>query len=76
MASLNRQKSYGEITGDTEGRRYEQDGKYFDARGEEIVNKAAPAAPAKPAAPAPVKPVAQAAPAPVKSAVDEQLAKQ
>ena len=73
MTTLNRQKPYGEIIGDTQGRKYEQDGKYFGANGDEVVDKSKQAAPAKPAAPAPPKPVVAA---PVKSAVDEQLAKQ
>lgn len=73
MATLNRQKSYGEIVGDLQGRKYEQDGKYFGTNGEEIVDKSKQAAPAKPAAPVAPKPAVDPA---AKSLVDDQLAKQ
>lgn len=42
MKTLDRQKSYGTIHGDTEGRVYEQDGAIFDAEGNEWQSLAPP----------------------------------
>lgn len=36
MATLDRSRDFGEIMGDSEGRRYCQDGLYFDANGNQI----------------------------------------
>jgi hypothetical protein len=40
-ATLDRRRSYGVISNDDEGRRFEQDGKYFDVVGKEISPKPA-----------------------------------
>lgn len=40
MSKLDKSKAYGEIFGDLRGRRYEQDGRYFDAVGNEVADKA------------------------------------
>jgi hypothetical protein len=54
MAKLDKSKPYGEVFGDPQGHRYEQDGKLFDALGEEIVVKAkdTPKQPTQPKQPA------------------------
>ena len=36
MAALDKSRDYGEIFGDSEGRRYLQDGVYFDAMGKPV----------------------------------------
>lgn len=36
---LDKSKPYGEVINDSQGRRYEQGGRYFDATGNEIVDK-------------------------------------
>lgn len=65
---LDKTQPYGEIYGDTDGRRFFQDGIYFDAQGKEIGAK-----PAKPGRQ--TKPVEQQAPAPedTTSQVSSQL---
>lgn len=57
MAALDKSRDYGEIFGDSEGRRYLQDGTYFDAMGKPLgkspdapkAGKKAPAPAAEPA---------------------------
>jgi hypothetical protein len=44
---LNRKEPFGEIFGDTQGRRYEQGGKFFTVTGDEWADPAAPAAAGK-----------------------------
>jgi hypothetical protein len=51
---LDKGKPYGEIFGDLRGRRYEQDGRYFDAVGNEVVDKSVAKAKTFRADPAPV----------------------
>lgn len=45
MKTLDKQKPYATIHGDTEGRVYEQDGATFDAEGKEWQPPASPATP-------------------------------
>ncbi len=45
MAKLDKQKGYGTIIGDTDGKCFEQFGKYFDVDGNEILAKGAKPAP-------------------------------
>jgi hypothetical protein len=52
MAQLDRKRSYGTVNGDGALHAFEQDGKLFDANGEEISRKAATQKPA----PAPTEP--------------------
>ena len=67
---LDRKKSFGEIFGDDEGRRYEQDGVFFDANEEAIVTeKAVPKGKRKPAADDPTAP----APAETTDQLESQL---
>ncbi|THF55917.1 hypothetical protein [Pseudothauera rhizosphaerae] len=83
---LDKTKSYGEIYGRTpDGARFHQDGRYFDAHGDEIVRKAAveePVAPqedAKPAARPGRKPkaaVEEPVAPKVANPIDEQIAAQ
>lgn len=63
---LDKTQPYGEIYGDADGRRYFQDGAYFDAQGKEIGAK-----PAKPGRQA--KPAEQQAPEDTASQVTSQL---
>ena len=42
---LDKSRSYGTVHGDLEGRCFSQDGKYFDAAGEEIQDKPQPTVP-------------------------------
>jgi len=73
MKTLDRQKSFGTINGDTEGRFYVQDGVYFDSCDREIKEGGAKA-------PAETKTVTTITKAPaeakVDTKVDEQLGKQ
>jgi len=41
MAKLDKKRDHGTIHGDIEGRHFEQDGKFFDAKGDEISAKQA-----------------------------------
>jgi hypothetical protein len=69
---LDKAKPYGEIYGGSDGRRFEQGGKYFDATGKLWVDPAAPA-PVKTPAPVKGKPV-EKTPAAVEDQVSKQLA--
>lgn len=43
MKTLDRKRSFGDVQGDSEGRRYHQDGIYFDADGNQWRDPNAPA---------------------------------
>lgn len=71
MSTLNRQQPFGEIYGDDKGRKYEQNGKYFDAFGKLWVDteKKAPKKADEPAvAPVETAPVEDQVAAQLKSA--------
>jgi hypothetical protein len=69
MSALDRGRPFGEIYGDADGKRFEQDGQFFDGEGKPIA-----AAPESAEAPKPKRKPAAAAPAENLETVDQTAA--